>query len=106
MNHGRADEIDELLLDELLAIVNCVENFPDSERRSGMPANQPKTLLQFRRCWILKPERPVRLNVFTQPRGFNRSQPVVGIVQNVNLRTELLPQSCEKLRHKTQILLG
>src|SRR5438034_9919290 len=53
MNHGRADEIDELLLDELLAIVNCGENFPHGESRSGMPPTPPHTFLQFRRSWIL-----------------------------------------------------
>src|SRR6266704_3234154 len=103
MLHGRADEIEELFLNELLAILNRIEDFPDGQRGSGVLANQPKTFLQFRRCWVLKPEGPVWLKIFAQSRGFNRSQPVVGIVQNVNLRTELLAQSCEQLWNKTQI---
>jgi len=47
VHDGGADVVDQLLLDELLAIVNGIENLADGERRSGMAANQAKAFLQL-----------------------------------------------------------
>jgi len=56
VDHGGSDEINQLLLNQLLAIENRVENFADGERSGGVLTYEPETFLQFRGRRILEPE--------------------------------------------------
>src|SRR5437016_359149 len=49
--------IDELLLDELLAIVDRIEDFPNSQRRRGVLADEAKAFLQLCRNRVFEPEQ-------------------------------------------------
>lgn len=49
VHDGGADIVDQLFLDQLLAIVDAVEHFTDRERRGGVLADDPEALLQFGR---------------------------------------------------------
>ena len=42
MHHGRADVVDQLLLDQLLAVPDAVEHFADRQRRRRVLADQPE----------------------------------------------------------------
>ena len=45
--HGRADIVDQLLLDQLLAVPDRVEDLADRERRRGVLADQAESLAWF-----------------------------------------------------------
>ena len=83
MHDRGADVIDQLLLYALLAIIDSVENFAHSQGSRGVPANQAEAFLQFRGCGIFQPEQVVRFKFFSQPRRFNRSESMMGIVPEV-----------------------
>src|SRR5216684_5878596 len=103
VDHRHTNEINKLLLDQLLAVINRVKDFPDRKRRSRVLAYQSKTLLQFRRRGIFQPKQSERFQLLAQSRRFNRSQTMMSIVQNMDLRSELLAQSGQQLRHKSQV---
>ena len=42
VHHGRADVVDQLLLDQLLGVPDGVEDLADGERRGGVLADQPE----------------------------------------------------------------
>ena len=66
VHHRGADVVDELLLDQLLAVIDGVEHFAHRQRRGGVLADQAEPLLQFRRRGILQPEQMVRLQFLAQ----------------------------------------
>ena len=55
VGNGGANVVDELLLDELLAVPYRIEDLADGQRGDGVPANQAVTFLIFSRDSILKP---------------------------------------------------
>src|SRR5207244_11478473 len=60
MHDRRANVIDQLLANQLLAIKDGVEDFADRKRRYRMLANQAKALLHLCRHGIFEPEEMVR----------------------------------------------
>ena len=68
MHNRGPDVINELFLDELLTIVDRVEDLADRDRRSGVPADEAQTLLQFGGNGIFKPEQVKRFEAFSQAR--------------------------------------
>ena len=58
-----------------------VEDFPDGKRRGRMPANEPETFLQFGGRRIFEPEHVIRLELFAEPRRFDRRQAMMRVVQ-------------------------
>ena len=68
VNDRGADEIDQLLGDQRLAVVDRVEDLADRDRRHRVLADQPEAFLVLRRRRILHPEQPVRLERLAQPR--------------------------------------
>ena len=83
MNHRRTDVVDELFLDELLAVVNRIEDLTHGERRRGVLADDPEALLQLCRHGILQPEQVGRLECLPQPHSLDRREPVMRVVQEV-----------------------
>jgi hypothetical protein len=70
MHNRGPDVIDELLLDQLLAIENGIENFADGERRGGVLTDETKTFLQLRRNRIFKPKQVIRLEALSEAPRF------------------------------------
>jgi hypothetical protein len=97
--------VDELFLDELLAIVNCIEHFTGGQRRCGVLPNQAKACLQFRGSWIFEPKQMKRLEFLARARSLDGSRPVMRVVQQMHIGPKLLAQSRKELRHKIQVLL-
>src|SRR5207245_6229070 len=90
--HGGANIIDELLLDELLAIVNRIENLADRNRRGGVPADKAQTFLQLRRNRIFQPEQVKRFETLSEARRFDWRQPVMHIVQQGKIFAKFFAQ--------------
>ena len=84
----RADIVDQLFLDELLAVPDRVEHLADGERRHGVLADQAEIRLVLGRRRVLHPEQVERLECLAEPRGLDRRQPVVHVVQQVRFRAE------------------
>ena len=102
----RPDIVDELLLNELLAVENGIEHLAHRNRRRRMLANQAEPRLQFRRRRIFEPEQMVRLEAFPQPRRLDRRQPMMRVVKQLHVGTDLVAQALEERRDKGQILVG
>src|SRR5467141_2089582 len=104
--HDRgADVVDELLLNELLAIEDGVEDFADSERRGGVAANQAKTFLQLGGSGIFEPEKMVRLELFAEAGGFDGGEAVMRVMEQVKVGAEFLAQALEQTRDKIEVKL-
>src|SRR5216683_1392011 len=93
MHHGRPDVIDQLFLDELLAIINGIEDFTHRKRRGGVLADQTETFLQLRRNRVFEPEKMIRLQFFSEARRFDGREPVMRIMQQVQIRSEFFAQT-------------
>ena len=81
MNDRSADVINQLFLDQLLAVEDAVENFADSQRRGGVLADDSEAGLKFSGGRIFQPEKVMRLVFFPKPAGLDGSQAMMGIVQ-------------------------
>jgi hypothetical protein len=77
----RADVVDELVLDQVLAVPDRVEHFADRERSDGVLADDLERLLILRGRAVFHPEEPIRLETLAEPRGFDRREPVMHVVQ-------------------------
>ena len=95
VHHGRPNVINQLFLNELLAIVNRVEHFADRNRRCRVLPDQPKTFLQLRWRRIFQPEQVIWFETLSEPSRLNRRQPVVRIVQQRNVFAKLFSQPLE-----------
>src|ERR1700730_2135028 len=105
MHDRRPDVVNELFLDELMAIVNGIEDFTYGERRSGVLTNKTEALLQLGRCWIFEPEQMERFKTLPQARCFDRTEAVMRIMQQAKIWSEFLAQSFEQARHEVQVEL-
>src|SRR6266567_4043334 len=93
MHHGRPDVIDQLFLDEPLAIINGIEDFTHRQRRGGVLADQTETFLQLRRNRVFEPEQMIRFEVLSEACRFDGREPVMRIMQQVQIRSEFFAQT-------------
>jgi hypothetical protein len=56
----RADVIDQLILDQVFAVPDAVEDFTHRKRRRRLSAHQNQRLLILRRCHVFEPKEPMR----------------------------------------------
>ena len=85
----RADEVDQLLGDELLELPDRVEDLADRQRHGGVPADVPQHLLVLRGGDVLEPEQVQRFQRLAQPGGLVRVEPVVHVVQQRHLGSDV-----------------
>src|SRR5260370_30096130 len=97
VNYRHSDVVNQLFANQKVCIPNRIENFPYREWRRRMLANDAKSLLQFRRNRIFQPEQVIRLQVFSQSGGLNRSQPVMHVLKQVDLVPVPQPQRLKQL---------
>src|SRR6185295_14510639 len=74
VHDGRADVVDELRFDEVLAIPDGIEHLAYCKRRHGVAADDLERLLILRGCRVLEPEEPIRLERTPETRGFDRRE--------------------------------
>ncbi len=99
----RADEVDEPPLDEELAVPDGVEYLAYRERRDGVAADELEAVRVVGRRRILQPEEPVRLQVARQTRRLHGRQPMMHVVQQLELAAVVGAQPLEELRHDVEI---
>ena len=105
VHDGHADVVDQLLFDELRAVVDRVEHLADRNRRRRVLADGAERRLVLRRHRILQPEQPRRLEALAEPRRFDRRQAMVHVVEQVHVEADLAPQPFEQRRHEVEIPL-
>ena len=69
-----------------------------------MLANDAEPLLKLGANGIFQPKQVIGLQTLAEASGFNRRQPVVDIVEQMNVIAVLFTQGFEKLRHMEKIL--
>lgn len=77
-----------------------------SQRGGGVLPDEAEGLLVLGRGRVLDPEHPEGFEVLAQVRGLDRGQPVVDVVQEVEVVAELLPYGGHVLGHPVQVLAG
>src|SRR6185295_661289 len=92
VHDGRADVVDQLFLNELLAVVDGIEHLADGERRRRVLSDDPESFLQLCRDRVFQPEEVMRLQIFAETRGFDRREPMMHVVQEMNVRSERAPE--------------
>src|SRR5690242_12356660 len=85
VNNRHTNVIDELLGNEYPRIPDGAENLADRQRRRRVPAHDPVTFLELSGHGVFQPEQMVRLESFPKPRCFDWRQPVMRIVQKMNV---------------------
>ena len=106
VGNGHADVVDQLFLNQLLAVPDRVEHFADGNRRHGVLTDQAEGFLVFCRGRVFQPEQAVFFNRLAQPRGFNGRQAVVHIVQQMRLETEFFAHGSKQFGDVIEIFFG
>ena len=106
MDHGRPHEVDQPLLDQGLAVPDGGEDLADGQRRRGMLADGAEGGLVLGRDGVLQPEGTEGLEILAQPPGLDRRQPVVHVMQQVNVPAESLARGGEQLGHRLHVTFG
>src|SRR3546814_8716374 len=89
MNHGSPGLVDELILDELAAVVDGVEDFADGNGRHGMLPDQLQPLLILRRRRIFHPEQAVGLEALAETCRLHGRQPMMHVVLEMDAEAVL-----------------
>src|ERR1700730_10078212 len=74
-----ANVVDQLFLNELLAIVDRIETFADGKRRGGVAANQAKAFLQLGGGGIFEPKKMIGLEFLAETCGFDGRKAVMRV---------------------------
>jgi hypothetical protein len=104
VHDGRADVVDELVLDQVLAVPDRIEHFADGEWRHVCLRTSSKDLLVFRGGRVFHPEQAIRLERATKRAASSGVQPVMHVVQQLDLGSVILAQALEKFRHDVEVL--
>lgn len=93
----------KLLADDVLEVPDRVEDLSDRERGRGVLADQAQRFLVLGRGAVLEPEQVVRLQVLSQSGGLDRRHPVVSVVQERDVGTELVAHRLEHTGQMVQV---
>jgi hypothetical protein len=104
VDHRGADVVDELVLDQVLAVPDGVEHLAHGQRRGGVLADQAEGLLVLGRRGVLDPEQAIGLQVLAQAPGLDRREPVVHVVQQVDVVAHSRAHGVEQLGRVAQVL--
>ena len=104
VDHCAANVVDQLLLDQLLAVPDGVEHFAHGQRSRGVAADMAEGFLVLRRRRVLHPEQAVGLQRLAKLRRLVGRQPVVHVVQQLVLEAVSVAQLLEQLRREIEVL--
>ncbi len=90
----------------LVAIIDAVEDFADGNRRRRVLPDRAESLLELGRDRVFHPEEMIRLEALPEPRGLDRPQPVMDVVEQLNSGAELAPEPLEEDRRELEIRFG
>ena len=88
----------------MFRVPNAVEDLADGQRCRRVAADEPEAILQLGRNWILQPEEMIGLQLLAQAGCLYGSEPVVNIVQQIQIVTQRFAQRLKELGNMAQIL--
>ena len=106
MDHGGADIVDQLVLDQFAAIMDRVEDLAHGQRRGGVLADQLERVLIFRRGRIFQPEGAILFQILAQATGLDRGQAMMDVVQQMHVPAQRLARSLEQFGDDAEIFAG
>ena len=86
-----------------MRIPDGVEDFADGEWRGRVLADEPESFLQLCRDRILKPKEMIWLETLSQTRCLDGSEPVVHVMEKMQVVSKLQAQSLEQFGDVHQI---
>ncbi|MNJ67154.1 hypothetical protein D3C77_632980 [compost metagenome] len=95
VHHGGPDVVDQLVLHQVLAVPDGVEDLAHGQRRGGVLPDQAEGVLVLGRRGVFHPEQVVGFQRFAQATGFDRRQAVMHVVQQMVLETQLVADAVE-----------
>jgi hypothetical protein len=101
-----ADEIDQPLLDQRHVLVRIDVELAHRDRRDAVLAQHGEVPVVLRRERVLEKEEPILIELLREPDRVHRRDPLVDVVQQLNLRAERRANVLEQLRHATDVCLG
>lgn len=106
VHDGGAYVVDELFGDQVLNVPDRVHHLADRDRCRRVLPDEPEGLLVLGRGGVLHPEQPAALDALAEPRGLDRGQPVVHVVQQMEAEAEAFPHGLQIARREAQVGLG
>src|SRR5580658_5279313 len=86
---SHSDVVDQLFGDDGRGVPNRVEYLAQREWRGGVLAHNAKTFLQLSGDGVFEPKQVIRLKALAQSSRLDRRQPVMSVVQQVNVIAKL-----------------
>src|SRR5690625_6798304 len=90
VHHRTADEVDVLARYEILEVPDGVEDLAQSEWGRRVTADKIQRFLVLPRCDIFEPEQSDRLEILSELSGFDGSQAMMGVVEQLDVFAAVL----------------
>ncbi len=90
----------------MVAIIDAVEHFADGNRGRRVLPDGAESLLELGGHGVFHPEQMIRLEALAEAGGLDRAQPVMDVVEELNLGSELAPEAFEEHRRELEIGLS
>lgn len=103
MSDCAANVIDELILNEILAVPDRIEDLTYSERGRGVLANEAEGLLVLHGGRIFDPEGAIGFEILPKTSSLNGFKAMVHVVEKVDIVANGLARSFEELGDKRKI---
>ena len=105
MHDSGPNIVNQLVLDQVFAVPQSVEDFAYGQRCRYVLTNEFERLLILGWRRVLHPEQMVGLQGFAQATNLNGCEPVMHIMQQVNVRADCLADSIKQLGRMHQVFL-
>ena len=105
--HDRhADVVDPLMTNEIVGVPHGVEDFSCGDWSCGVTTDEFEALLKFGGAGVFHPEEVVGFERLAEACGFDRREPMVDVVEKVDVGTELNAEFFEERWDEVEIFFG
>jgi hypothetical protein len=99
------DVVDQAVADQRRPLVRAVEQLAHRNRRRALLPDDAEPLDVFRRKRVFQKEQPEPLALLAKPHSLDRRNPLVHVMQQLDLFAQLLPRRLQQLQRAPQIIL-
>ena len=105
VDDGHAYVVDQLLSNKVVGVPDGVKDFAGGDWGGGVPADELEGLLQLGGTRIFHPEEMIGFERFAEPRGLDRGEAVMDVVEKMKIGTEFDAELFEESRDEVEIPL-